>query len=649
TLTRTWTATDVASNSSSKTQVITVRDTTKPVLAGVPTNTTANCATIPAAAKPIASDNCDANPVVTLVQTSTQTIAGVGHYNYAITRIWTATDVAGNHSSGTQVITVSDTAAPVLAGVPADVTASCNTIPVVTTPIASDICDASPVIAMVETSTQTSTGVGHYNYAITRVWTATDVTGNHSSGAQVITVRDTEAPVLAGVPADVTASCNTIPVVTTAIASDICDASPVIALVETSTQTSTGVGHYNYTITRVWTATDAVGNYNIGNQVITVRDVAAPVITKCAPSVTVSPNSAGCKSILIDYRYAVVANDNCSSVTLTQTPVAGANLPLGMNTITITAKDESGNSTTCNFVVTVATSLALTVTNSNPQLYYGYSLDQSSIITGIPTGGLAPYTVIITMNKLDMSSRPLSCNVVSSSGDESWIPNLGANSATALSSSINYTCPTSGSQTAAPISTAKNVPAGGSYSVTATLMADAKFTVTVIDANGCSISKTTWVYSEDDRCFAGSSGNAKVKICHRTGNSNDPCHELCVDQSAVAAHLAHGDYIGSCLPLCATPTIHTKVVKIDKKSDEIAAFDVTAYPNPTDHQFNLIIKGGNDEKVEVLLYDALGRMVKHIDNSDGQQIKFGEGLPTGIYIAIVSQGSNQKTIRLIKE
>jgi hypothetical protein len=276
-------------------------------------------------------------------------------------------------------------------------------------------------------------------------------------------------------------------------------------------------------------------------------------------------------------------------------------------------------------------------------------LDQSSIIKGIPSGGVGPYKVIITMSKLDMSSRILSCNVISSSGDESWTASLGAPASSTTSASIGNACPGSGPSLMAPISTATNVPVGGSYSVTATLMANARFTITVTDAIGCIVSKTTDVYSEDDRCFAGNSGNAKVKICHRTGNSNDPCHELCVDQSAVQAHLDHGDYIGSCLPLCATPTIHTKIAKLEKKFVEPTPFDVIAYPNPTDHQFTFIVEGGSNEIVEILVYDSLGRMVKHIDNSDGQQIKFGEGLPSGSYIAIVSQGINQKTVRLIKE
>jgi hypothetical protein len=86
-----------------------------------------------------------------------------------------------------------------------------------------------------------------------------------------------------------------------------------------------------------------------------------------------------------------------------------------------------------------------------------------------------------------------------------------------------------------------------------------------------------------------------------------------------------------------------------KDDFEPTPFDIKAYPNPTQDQFTLVVEGGSNEKVEVLVYDSLGRMVKHIDNSDGQSILFGEELPSGAYIAIVSQGINQKTVNLIKQ
>ncbi len=52
------------------------------------------------------------------------------------------------------------------------------------------------------------------NYVLTRTWTATDDCGNSTSGSQVITVRDNSKPVLVGVPADIAAACDNVPVVT---------------------------------------------------------------------------------------------------------------------------------------------------------------------------------------------------------------------------------------------------------------------------------------------------------------------------------------------------------------------------------------------------------------------------------------------------
>ena len=78
-------------------------------------------------------------------------------------------------------------------------------------------------------------------------------------------------------------------------------------------------------------------------------------------------------------------------------------------------------------------------------------------------------------------------------------------------------------------------------------------------------------------------------------------------------------------------------------------FNVIAYPNPAKYQFTLVVEGGSKEKIEVVLYDVLGRTVKYIESTDGQPIVFGEELPTGAYFTIVNQGANQKTVKLIKQ
>jgi hypothetical protein len=82
---------------------------------------------------------------------------------------------------------------------------------------------------------------------------------------------------------------------------------------------------------------------------------------------------------------------------------------------------------------------------------------------------------------------------------------------------------------------------------------------------------------------------------------------------------------------------------------EPVPFNVIAYPNPSNQYFNVEMKGGSTEKVDIMVYDVLGRTIKQIGSSDGQFIRFGDDLPTGTYFAIISQGANQKTVRLIKQ
>jgi large repetitive protein len=359
-ITRTWTATDVTGNSSTGVQVITVSDTQAPELTGVPFNASASCDSIPMPAEVTAEDNCDPAPVVVLSTVSTQDVnpANLGHYSYTITHTWTATDVAGNSSTSVQVITVSDTEDPLLAGVPNDIDASCDAIPAPAEVTATDNCDEAPEVVLVEESTQHAsvTNMGHYNYIITRTWTATDVTGNSSTGVQVITVSDTQAPELMGVPSNVSASCDNIPTPAEVTATDNCDAAPVISFNEVSTQDTdvTEPGHYNYTITRTWTATDVAGNTTSEVQVITVSDTQAPFWSNCPANISIENNLGDCSQGTAFWTAPTVA-DNCDANPNVTVPswASGALFPAGITTVTYSAVDVSGNIGTCSFTVEV--------------------------------------------------------------------------------------------------------------------------------------------------------------------------------------------------------------------------------------------------------------------------------------------------------
>ena len=120
-MTRTFTATDDAGNSTSATQTITVEDTTAPEFTSVPADYTVECSDEMPMDDASASDNCSDVSITV----ESETIAGNAAGNYTIVRTFTATDACGNSTSASQTITVEDTTAPELS-IPADYTAECS-------------------------------------------------------------------------------------------------------------------------------------------------------------------------------------------------------------------------------------------------------------------------------------------------------------------------------------------------------------------------------------------------------------------------------------------------------------------------------------------------------------------------------------------
>ncbi|WP_343690591.1 T9SS type B sorting domain-containing protein [Chitinophaga sp.] len=106
-LIRVWTAKDECGNTNTVRQVITVVDTTRPVIDPAPAAVTVTCGgTIPAAATLYATDNCDVNfPKKATMTTDPFTVDACN--GYTITRRWNVTDACGNAAiERVQVITV---------------------------------------------------------------------------------------------------------------------------------------------------------------------------------------------------------------------------------------------------------------------------------------------------------------------------------------------------------------------------------------------------------------------------------------------------------------------------------------------------------------------------------------------------------------
>jgi PKD repeat protein len=351
TLLRTYIATDVCGNTATCAQTITVVDNTAPVIT-CPVNVTVSCAgEVPAAnvAAVVTSDNCAGAVTVTV---AADVITGLTCANtYTITRIYTATDGCGNAATCAQIITVDDNTPPTIT-CPANVTVSCaSAVPAanVAAVVASDNCGG--VTVTVAADVVTSLGCPN-NFLVTRVYTATDACGNAATCTQTILVDDNTAPVIT-CPANVTVSCaSAVPAVNIAavVTSDNCGGTVVVTA---SADVITGLTCPNsFTITRIYTATDACGNTATCTQTITVDDNTPPTIS-CPANVTVSCASA----IPAANVNALLTSDNCSGpVTVTVAADVTTSLVCANSFIisrTYSAVDVCGNVATCTQTITV--------------------------------------------------------------------------------------------------------------------------------------------------------------------------------------------------------------------------------------------------------------------------------------------------------
>jgi len=346
TITRTWIATDNCGNTTSAVQIITISDDVAPVLANVPADETVECDQVPAAAEPTATDDCDATPAIALEETRTD---GACEDSYVLVRTWTATDACGNTATAQQVVTVDDTTDPVLANVPADVTLGCTEdLPTGTgNATATDNCDSDVEVTIEDVETTDPDCA--LNRTIVRTFTATDNCGNTATAQQTITIGDNEAPILAGVPTDVTVECDDVPAEPTNItATDDCDTNPTVTVEDARANSEC---EDSYVITRTFTATDACGNSTQAVQVIVVNDITDPILSNVPSDITINCNED------LPSSDGATATDNCDSeveITIEDVETADGDCEgLGSIVRTFTATDNCGNSTTAQQVIVI--------------------------------------------------------------------------------------------------------------------------------------------------------------------------------------------------------------------------------------------------------------------------------------------------------
>ena len=328
---RTWTATDIDGMSTSVSQNITVLpDNTPPVIVLSEINDTVTCEmvdyplwinSIRLAVATNSSDVCSGIDNIT-----DDAPMSFDEPCETLTVTFDILDNCGGVTQWVATYTTIDTVAPVLIGVPADVTLNCqDAIPMAPMVTAMDNCTNPLEPDFEQISTQMLDGsCNQYEYTITRIWTVSDSCGNETIEEQVITIEDSQAPTFT-VPGDVTISCDEDPLdlsltgeVTDAM--DNCD--PDVSVFFTDV-TESGSCPESFTIIRTWRARDTCGNVTGKIQTITISDDEAPTFDVPA-DVTIDCSLAGNPS---NTGEPTLVEDNCDpnvTVTFTDVIIAGS-------------------------------------------------------------------------------------------------------------------------------------------------------------------------------------------------------------------------------------------------------------------------------------------------------------------------------------
>ncbi|RTL59772.1 MAG: T9SS type A sorting domain-containing protein, partial [Sphingobacteriales bacterium] len=92
----------------------------------------------------------------------------------------------------------------------------------------------------------------------------------------------------------------------------------------------------------------------------------------------------------------------------------------------------------------------------------------------------------------------------------------------------------------------------------------------------------------------------------------------------------------------------TPPVVINSLPPATQQFEVKVAPNPSETDYRLQVTSSSGESIKVTVVDILGREVKQLVMQPYQTLIFGNDLKKGSYLVHLIQGTNRKTVKLIK-
>lgn len=512
-------------------------------------------------------------------------VAGLTAGTYA----YLVTDANGCETAGALVITANDDQAPVALAqditVPLGVDGAAIINAAAVDAGSSDNC--SIVLMDLDRKFFNCEDIGQQTVVLTVV----DGAGNTSSVTATVTVVDNIAPVVDETPIQLQLDANGQATVDQAsIAARVTDnCNDAQWTVNQTTFDCSQLGSSALIITAV----DASGNQSVTTIPVNVTDEIAPVVS-CPPSISVL-NCTG----VAEYELPT-AVDNCAIAgELVQTAglPSGSVFPAGITVNSFKFTDISGNTATCNIVVTVPQPTEVAVASSDVSCA---GANDGSIALSV-AGGVAPYTY-------------------------TW---SGGNN------------PSGAEQTGLT---------AGSYSVTVTDLRGCTSVVSIEIEQPAPIAVAVVEVQPDVN--GALSGAIDIAV---TGGVAPYQYSWIFNGNVVSTvqdptNLAAGTYLLRLIDAngCAT-TLTVIVETVSGISTPDFAHGLLVYPNPTSSELRLVFSRPLEEPLTLQLYDMVGRQLTPtalVAKGSELFVVSVDNLPGGVYILQMRQGSRQWSSRI---
>lgn len=392
--------------------------------------------------------------------------------------------------------------------------------------------------------------------------------------------------------------------------------------------------------TVLWTVTDVGSNISTCKFTVTIVDDDNPTLV-CKTNTVVSTTGNTCKYTAVGNEFDLTSNsDNCGISTKTytlsgattgtgSTTLAAKVFNLGVTTVLWKVTDAAGNSATCNFVVTVLDiklpSLTCKANQTRTSGTYAckyitvgteFNLASSSDNCGIAS---TVYTLTgVTTGTGNNSLAGIQFNIGTTTVEWKVTDAAGNSKAcnfTVIINDIDSDCD--------GVLDCTDVCHGGNDTIDN-------------DGNGLPDCKYPPTYAKI--IAAWKCGSNKAYICHSNGTQ-------CVAYSAVATHIAHGDYLGSCdNSNCGGWTLRREITDDlsaeadglpSGYADEISMnHAIEIYPNPAQNMVYIKLPKQSNDEVNIQMYNTMGIQLMNdisINKKDNRIIQVDiAGIPNGL-------------------